>query len=569
MDGIAAGFSGLKVLGIVIVAIISFVRYDQVPPPLNFWSKRASFAETLRLWLKAETPKHFVFPPPRANTTPFKYWMSRIGYALVGVGIYLAILEIPMLIGQVTAIVTAMPGVAEYNWDVEQFNALLTAGPVTAAFVIAVILPLLPGFKSADLYIRSQFYEYASIPAQRFREVWRLKEADYSADANVLNRVVTSLSAEGFRSEDLGYDPNTPSTKSLWMKASLLMRHCEIWAAEDRYKTAFGCLIDVDEHTLSFDKLMSRYNALKGDAKMCFQQLHQSPDAVSAEREDAFRQNCKTLLLHFYDFLSRVSLHSHYSEDERIHCMRDIGFHLRDKGAVPLPDANDLIMLVLVLAGVFIIPLSVFMEISKAAIIGAIVYSAILMPIYIAGRCPKLIARRTSHALPDLLFPLVSALCAMLFGFLVIMAYRYAVMGFDFSAAWDAYTKKYPWSFIHGTMAFMIALRMRIGRYPDPTQLQGWQRYRAWGSLRDGMIILAVAELVLSLLVFPQLLELGAAPSDPLRPLVILGMMSFTIGFIVPTWYRARRALRMTDRRASDMDRRKYEDEFRVQLGVG
>ena len=559
----------LLIIGVIFVGFISFARYDQVPPPSCYWCRRATLPENLRAWFKVESPKHFVFPPPRANTTPFKYWISRAGYTLVGIGIYLAILEIPGLAAEVHAIANAMLVQTENDKLAKTFSVLLDLGPISAAFVIAVLMPMLPPFKTADLYIRSLFYARASIPAQRFRELWRLKEADFSANPETLARVSSSLGAEGFDLADIGYDPLVPSTRSLWTKIAVLMRHCETWAGDDRYKSAFATLMDVDDHTLSFDKLQTGYEALKSDAKVCFEALKEPADEATAAREEVFRQASKTFLLHLYDFLSRVSLHSHYSEEERIRSMRAIGFALKDKESVPLPDANDLIMLVLVVAGVLIIPLAVVMSISKAIIIGAIVYSAILVPIYIASHFPKLAARTGMHGLPDLLFPSVAGLTAMLIGFVIIMTYRFFDQGMDLSLAWQVYSERYPWTFIHGTIACMIALRMRIGHYPDPSQLQGWQRYRAWGSLRDGVIMLLVAELVLNLLVLPRLAVHGVAPGNPLNSLIILGMLSFTIGFIVPTWYRARRALRQQDRRAPGLDRRKYEVEFREQLGVG
>jgi hypothetical protein len=380
-----------------------------------------------------------------------------------------------------------------------------------------------------------------------------------------LKKVRENLAADGFDPEDIHYDSNKPTSSSLWTKIALLMHTCSIRAADDRYKTAFSILMDCEENIPSFDKLEARFNAIKSDAKICLKQSRLPPSDATMAREDAFKQNCNDFLTHIYNFLSRVSLHSHYGEEERINGMKDFGFILPARKQAALPDANDLIMLVLVLSGVLIIPLSLFLGISKAVIIGAVVYSAILIPIYLAHQSPALKKKVTKYKIPDIRLPIASALSAMLFGMVVIVTYRLLENAFDLRQAWEMYASRYPWSFIHGTVAFLIAWRMQIGRYPDIDKLQGWQAFKAWGDLKDALIILAVSLTVFMTLVLPRLKALNAAPKNVTITVLVLAMMSFTIGLIVPTWYRAKTKIEQHERRESPADRAQYADEYQTQ----
>lgn len=550
----------LVLIGVVLVGLVSFARFNQVPPPYHFWCRRASLAKTVQAWFKLDTPLYLVFPPPRANTTPFKYWINRLGYTMVGVGIYLAIVEIDGLAAQTRLIIESL-ATDEDGAMSDNVAILLDAGPITSAFVIGVLLPMLPLFKTADLYIRSMLYESASIPAKRFRDVWRLKHADYEVKDEVLDNIRLKLVAEGFDAADIRYEPGSPTSYSLWTKIASLMRTCSIWSIDDCYKTAFSILMDCEENITSFDKLNAQYDALKSEAKTCFKELKLPPSDSTIVRDEAFQMNCKGLLCNIYDFLSRASLHSHYSEEERIKSLRKSGFMLQDKRKV-LPDTNDLIMLILVLSAVLIIPLALFLGISKALIIGTVVYSAILMPIYLVHRYPVLQSKTTRYHLPDIRLPVASAISAMLFGLIVIVCYRFVSNSFNIQLAWDMYASRHPWSFIHGTVAFMIAWRMQTGRYPDVSKQQGWQTIKAWGDLKDAVIISSVNLLVLMVLVIPKLEALGSAPSSVTRTLIILTMMSFCIGFIVPTWYRAKLREKQGERRVSSVDRERYSNKY-------
>jgi hypothetical protein len=556
----------LVFIGVLLVGSVAFARFNQVPPPYHYWCKRDSRLKTLRAWINVETTRHLVFPPPRANTTSFKYWINRLGYTMVGVGIYLAIMEIPGLLPQMQLIIKNLAPSNDTGMINKALHLLLDAGPVASAFVIAVLLPILPPFKTADLYIRSLLYERASIPAQLFREIWRLKQAEYLVKNETLKKVRENLEAEGFDPADIHFAPDKPTSSSLWTKIALLMHTCSIRAADDRYKTAFSILMDCEENIPSYEKLDARFNAIKSDAKICLTQARLEPTDAIVAREDAFKQNCNDFLTHIYNFLSRVSLHSHYSEEERINGMKDFGFILPDHEQPALPDANDLIMLVLVLSGVLIIPLSLHLGISKALLIGAVVYSAILIPIYLAYRFPAPKSKPPKYRIPDIRLPMASAVSAVLFGIIVIVGYRLLENAFDLRQAWGMYASRYPWSFIHGAVAFLIAWRMQTGTYPDINKLTGLQSLKAWGDLKDGLIILVVSLAVFLILVLPRLKALNAAPDNVPIALVILAIMSFSIGLIVPTWYRARTKVKQHDRRGSPADREHYANEYRSQI---
>jgi hypothetical protein len=378
----------------------------------------------------------------------------------------------------------------------------------------------------------------------------RLKNAQFQPPKEVMDTVCKHARANGFSASDINYDPDHPTAQSLWCKCIILMEEIDTWAEDNRYKTAFAVIHDPEGRQRSVELVRSGYNALVPDAITYFNTMHNASKVNKTalqKREACFRTQCKELLQRIYGLLSRVSLHAHYSDHERVENFRKLGFLLTEDD-IPIPDPNELIILGLILALLLVGPLShsAGMPIGKAIMIGCIMFTAVLTPIVLATICPGVGTHNRARNTPYILYPIVSGATAMFMGMLIIL------IGSLFmtprsecgDTGWTWYTTcAYPWGFLHGGIALLLAWRMRSGDYPEIQQLTGLNRIRKWGDPLDALICSAGMILIAFFLVVPLLEGLPSPRIFEgwrfLRMLVTIGLLSLVLGFIVPTWYKA------------------------------
>ena len=546
-----------QLIGIAIVFVVFLYRFGSAPSlqPVRSEGSSGFLADILKGRAFSGESMPSLFQPPRANTTLFKFKLYQTAYALVGLILYLLIKNVPGLADQIQQIVNLVPG--------SDLSIPGGAGPVVLAFIVAWLLPKVPPFKAADTCIRCMLYEYASIPAQQLRERNRLKKAEYVADQEALENVRRVLVADGFEPDDLVYNAETLTTQSLWTKASLLLEYIDQWQGQDKYSTAFALLKERDSTQLSIEVVKKNYEGFQGNAKACFEAMRKFPEAPeTAVQEETFRRDCKELLEGIYDLLSRVSLHSHYSDRERVRAMNQIGFRLGVDEAGPIPNHNDLVWLAMILAAVFVLPLALYIGPGKAVMIGAIMFTTVLTPILLANNFPNLAAKPDSTT-PAISLPVISFFMAIFFGFLISITYNAIDLG-NLGGAWEHYKSRgYIWAIQYGLMAVLVAWRMHTGSYPETSQMKGIARYRVWGDLQDAAIFMVCTALVMVLVVEPQLLGTHSlAEWKSVRQFVMPSVLSFALGFFVPTWYRANAKRMRTERRTSDHSR----EEFRRQI---
>jgi hypothetical protein len=300
---------------------------------------------------------------------------------------------------------------------------------------------------------------------------------------------------------------------------------------------------------LSVDRVTEAYEALKGNARECFASMRNQPDlSETQKREAAFRRECRELLIAIYDLLSRVSLKSHFTDRDRVKCANALGFKLNHREGGPVPDSNDLIALALVLCGVCLLPLSTVVGPGRAVMIAGIIFAAVLIPILIAVRFPKFAINCHGYS-PSVAYPATSGLATVVFT--VAVSITYSSFGgndplnaqlIDFAQGWNRYiNRSYPWTALPALYAVLIACRIRTGSYPDTTGLKGFRRYREWGCFVDAGVFLACTIAVMIIFVMPRLetVWIDRAENISWKLLIRPSLVSFSLGFLVPTWYRA------------------------------
>jgi len=375
--------------------------------------------------------------------------------------------------------------------------------------------------------------------------------APYNPPAELYEKMHTVALAEGFNEHDINYDPRNPTTQSLWFKSLLLVEHIKIWEADDHYKTAFAALKEPDSNRRSVNVVKEMQRDLITDAHLYFEQLrrpeNQDDDELN-QREAEFRVNCRALLRKIYSLLAAISLHSHYSDNERINKFGAFGIKLEQAPGGPMPDANDMLILAIILCAILVVPLGLRIGAAKAIMIGAIMLSAVLTPVVLARFCPKIRKPTNAGYAPNAVYPILSGIVAATVGFLIILfsepfiePSKYC----DFTGLERYFNCSYPWSILHASTAMLLAVCLCVGKYPDVRQLQGWRRYRQWGSFRDA-VLCAFCMFLITFFVAMPLLEslrpLIAGSDMKLSVAIRMTLVAFILGFIVPTWYRSQKS---------------------------
>lgn len=558
MDGL------IILLGALVVLLSAMYRFNN-PQILQTQSTsdNSNWKGKLSQILSFNPGKHnLLLRPPRANTTAFRFRLYQFLYALLAMLIYLLVLLQPGISDQFQLIIL---------WFVQEGLPDITdAGPfVIAAFVI-LILPNVPPFRWADIGIRSILYERALIPAQQLREINRLKRAPYNPQVKLVDRVRSRAVEDNFHAVDIVYNSEFATTQSLWCKCLLLIENINYWEANEHYKTAFAVLKEPDSNRRSVDVVKEIQQHLVADARVCLDKLRLNSGEKSEDltkRESEFRDNCSDLLLKIYSLLAGISLHSHYSDTDRVKQFGRLGFKLKAEGITPLPNPNDMLMLTIILCTVIVFPLAYKLGLVKALMIGSIMFSAVMTPILLTRFCPQMRDISLKQYGPNVVFPLFSGLIAAFIAFMVfyIGGQFLEPSGFCEFKGIERYTKcSYPWSFVHSGIAIILSIRLSTGEYPVISKLKGWQRYRQWGDLKDAGICAVSLILITAFIVIPLL--------EPLRPqpiegatfwaiVIRIGVVSFILGFIVPTWYRAQKSRYNEENRRNNPGRRARFDQ--------
>src|SRR5205807_703128 len=125
---------------------------------------------------------------------------------------------------------------------------------------------------------------------------------------------------------------------------------------------------------------------------------------------------------------------------------------------------------------------------------------------------------------------------------------------FDLGAGWDKFVHaRYPWKSLQFVIGFSVAWLTRLRSHPDVTKLAGIWRYRAFGSVRDALILSAGMTAALWLIVAPEVTRLtGRSPASGLTYGVGM-LIGAVIGFFVPTWYRVNLARMEAERQPTPL----------------
>ncbi len=501
-------------IGGVIVFLVTMTRFSHpvrlpqaLPENVPGWLGAA-----LNMFRRNPNPVAPICRPTRANTTLFRYRLYQLFYAVIALIVYWLLVERPELRQQTSQIVVVIT--KAMTGEDTGIPFLEESAPLLIAAFVTLVLPYVPVLKGADEAVRRWLYTRASIPAQQLRELNRLKRARYVPPEGAVEIARRELVTEGFMFHDIDYNPDVPTTQSLWTKCVLLMYEVNRLQADDRYKAAFSELFEPEKDERFVDVITARYKALSIEAKSCFAALRVAGadvDESVAQLQETFRAHCKAFLDLLYRLTSGISLLAHYSDGDRIREMSRLGFKLEQGNSSPVPGPNEVLALVIILGTVIVLPLSTRMGMARALFVGSMMMTAVLVPIFLARVFPKLTHRGETHA-PPIAFPVIAGVVAAAAGALIMVLMNFVQpQTYCGAGAFGQYLNcAYPWSLPHGAVAALVAWRMQTGSYPDVRALAGFKRYRIWGSFLDSAVFVVVMLAVTYFALVPMLATIRA-----------------------------------------------------------
>lgn len=473
--------------------------------------------------------------PSRATTTAASYYTGVLLYSGIGLVVYAGILLCPSLVSKMSALSgelgVAIPG------------SLRQSPSVLVALFLTVLLPRVPILAGLDDFVRTQLQHMAAIPYEVRRLAAELRRATFrAADDHELAEITPALLARGFGKADVRYATGD-SLLARWMRLTTLMRRLEVWEAEGGLKDY------VLECPGELDALRERHEELGAKLRRACELARTTeaePDGRAAATLAAYREEVASALdaelRDLHDAISRAVLLGEYTQPRRVRRLHALGFQVRLEpvGHVSL---NSLILLFTAGSVLFLFFFSVMPNprphetpvdmLLRSVMIAAIYCVSIWCAVMPKNRWPG--ARRRSGGPRPWLAYFASALVAAGAGAVVSLVVKVLYYAGKDDSAWPRFLQSLPWTLLTFAVAFMVAAL--ADDEPGDLTVARLGHRPLW--LVEGCLMV-VLMLPVGLYVYRLLQD--TTPYYSLVPLtqvlILVPLVSFSIGALVPSWYR-------------------------------
>lgn len=463
-------------------------------------------------------------PTNRSSTTAARYYTAAGLYLCVAIGIYaLFLFAFPQLLHHWEPIV-----IEQFPWAKE------LSAPLLLALLLTVSLPRVPILSNVDEWIRKKLQHMAAIPYEVRRLSVALRRSPFHVPDERQEEIRAGMLAEGLQPSDILFQEST-APQYLWAKIAALMKSLEDWESHPRFSGFVACF------SADLDALRTRYKQLVPKARNCFRLIRdhapghgdgQTDDAVSQFRAD-FVEQAKDLLHSMYDFIGRGVLQCKLTHGARCEQLEALGFRVE----LPRPKltVNELVALFMLVTVVlmfgFVSRQSVGQNASTLVLFGrsltisAIYCVAIWWALYPKGRWA--LAKRDGREIRPVASYLLVSLLASGTGLAINLIFKLLIV-WDWTTAWEQSSRAWPWTLM--TFATTVVTAWLTDNRPSAT----WPAPRLrW---LEGLGVAAV--LILTAWGVHLLLGESIAGVQLLSRVLRAGVIGFSIGFLVPTWYR-------------------------------
>jgi hypothetical protein len=414
---------------------------------------------------------------------------------------------------------------------------------VVVALLLTVLLPRVPALATLDDFVRTRLQHMAAIPHEVRRLAVELKRASFRpASEDEYAEIAPALLAQGFDEADLrcaGGD----TLLARWFRLATLMRRVEVWEAEGGLREYFV------ECPGELETLRERYEEVGAKVRRAYGLAQgpggEAPDGRAAATLAAYRDDVAAALDAFvrdlHDAVSRAVLVCEYTEPRRARRLTALGFPVEVKPIGTL-SLNSLMLLFTLGSVLFLFVFSVAPsrrpdETPVDMLLRSVMIAAIYCVSLWCAIAPKrhwAAARRCPGAARPCAAYFLSAVVAALAGAVVSLTVK-VLYHASLAEGWTRFGQSLPWTLMTFVMAFAVAALADN----EPADLAGLRLDHRPLWLVEALAMVAIMVPV-SLLVYRLLLDttpVGRVP--PLgQILTIVVIVSFTIGALVPSWYR-------------------------------
>jgi hypothetical protein len=467
----------------------------------------------------------------RCSTTRLRYYTAAFCYQLFGIGLYFSLLGF-------------RPLLAYLQREIGFFGGLAT-GLSPAPFVallLTILLPKIPLLADFDAWIRQHLQRMGAIPHEARRLAVELHKSGFFLSPKLREEVTARLASDGFLAEDLLFEEST-GLKHLWTKTAALMIQLEGWET-DRKFTGF-----IDQFSKEYLTLKERFQRVQPRVRNYFRLVRGLASGGDSRTDDLMVQvqgdlagQCTEVLNELYSFISRGLLQCGLTYGARATSLALLGFDLHTIKIRPKITLNHLMTLFGVVG---IVVLAIFMlvgnssgvpfeELLARVVMICVIYTvAMICAVYPKDRMA--IARGDSRVVRPVAFYFLAGILAALASLAISFLFNVFIFG-SLSRTWSHLLLTYPWSLCSFAAAFMAAWMMDNS---TPVFFGGirlrWVEGLA-GACTQALSVLIVLPWLNAVAAQHQAL---AAHRPPLPVALIMNCaIGFTIGYLIPTWYR-------------------------------
>ena len=476
----------------------------------------------------------------RASTTAGRYYAASFVYLLIYLATFYVFTKYPRLVELL-------------NLDGAEVGAtgIDPGGSTTVlvAVLLSLLVPKVPVVSDVDARLRRFLHRLAAIPYEAIRLSKEIQHSRYAVPAVSREALIQEMEEQGFPAEALhSEDP----TIRRWIGIASLITQLKAWAHSNR----FG--VFVHERSGQFERINEHYGRLvkmARNAASLEEQARAAPESAALQdAAKAFRHNLHTaqraLLAEICDFISHGVLKTCFRHDCRQRSLREMGFlDVEDESDVGLSVNQTVLLFGLLLALVLanfllfrppnaegervLLMIAMIVSIYSAAVICAVVPKQYWRLFQYQGHAYP----SAGYLLSGIMAVIVSTIISLFFKALVFAGTADAAGGSSLVTAWNHFfSDSYPWL----TMAFAAAVSTAfLIDWERPTALPP-RYHRIADGVLQAVFLMAAAGLVHWWLTSLSATEgFGGRVPDLGSVLRTTGLVGFTLGFLVPTWYRS------------------------------
>jgi hypothetical protein len=483
----------------------------------------------------------------RSSTTALCYTAALLLYLAIALSIYYLIAHYPEILWD---LLNNFKDIIKDDNDKKRLESFIkyleaekyTSHPLIIALFLTVVLVKVPWLSKADQWIREKLYYMAAIPYEVRRLSAELRRVHFQIPKDQEHDLQSKLIDAGIKSEDIMFEENdTP--QYLFTKISSLMLSLESWESKRHYSNFLSYF------SSDYQNLQEAYKKIVQEAAYTFDITKNISDEIDDRYRDVilkikkiFLEQNNRLFNNICDIVSRGVLQCSLRLESRNKELNSMGYFLDEKTTLA---TRQIFSLFICLFFILLIGFSInqpqggsFGKIMLLVVLIATNFTvATAFAVYPKAKWDFANRSSSGHRPADFYF--AAAVSAVVVGAVVGLILN-SIYFKSLSEAWGHLGTRYPWYFTTFVMTLMTAYQVDNSIQGSNNKARLYQRCREGGvqalvSGAAGGFVVAVA--------LPLVTRESLVLNKLVAVVILMTVLGFLIGFLVPTWYRDTQSL--------------------------